>query len=126
MKALDDANLQVVGDDLTLGGRYYSGQISENLEPIEALNEYYTKIPRPTTQISHEEHIEYLLKELENQKVDGIIAQNLEFCKPYSLDMVHTIKHLKEKGFKVAHLENHHDIYSLEVKTKLEAFRSLI
>ncbi|PKL37840.1 MAG: hypothetical protein CVV44_16030 [Spirochaetae bacterium HGW-Spirochaetae-1] len=105
MDILDECDIRVVRDDLSLGERYYATLISETGDPLEALADYYLTIPRPATRPTIQERVDYLLGALKETAVDGVLSQNLKFCEPYAYDAVEVNKAIKDAGFRVLHLE---------------------
>ncbi len=123
MDILEECNIRVIRDDLSIGERYYATSIPEREDPLDSLIEYYQNIPKPATKLNMNRRIEYLLNSLEESPVDAVISQNLKFCEPYALDSVSVNNALREKGYKVLQLEREFSpISDQQVINRLTAF----
>ena len=67
--------------------------------------EYYMNIPKPTTRPTIQQRLDYLYQALGETKVDGVLSQKVKFCEPFAYDSVPVNNALKDKGYKVIHLE---------------------
>lgn len=139
MDLLESANLRVVRDDLSIGERYYAtnfqkislrptGSVKKNREVIiDSIIDYYFSIPRPATKNPPDPRLKYLLDITQNERIDGIISQNLKFCEPYAFDAVYLKSELKQHGFSVLHLEREYTAtFDQQLLTRLEAFAEII
>jgi len=105
MDTLDDCGIRVVRDDLSVGERLFATLIPDANDPLDSLIEYYTNIPRPATRPTIQRRLDYLYQALDQTKVDGVFSQNLKFCEPYAYDSVPVNNALRDRGYKVIHLE---------------------
>ena len=105
MDQIDESGFRVVRDDLSVGERYYVTLIPEEGDPIDALAAYYLSIPRPATKLGMRGRIEFLTRAMADSGLDTVISQNLKFCEPFAYDAVLVNNELKEKGYRVLHLE---------------------
>ena len=105
MDQIDESGFRVVRDDLSVGERYYATLIPEEGDPIDALASYYLNIPRPATKLGMRGRIDYLMKAMADSGLGTVISQNLKFCEPFAYDSVLVNEALKEKGYRVLHLE---------------------
>lgn len=127
MDTLEECDIRVVRDDLSLGERYFANLIPEMEDPLDALIEYYINIPKPATRPTIQKRIDYLLKSLEETAVDGIISQTLKFCEPYAYDSVTVNNALKEKGHKLIYLEREYTpVKDQQLITRLMAFTEML
>ncbi|MFX0102739.1 MAG: 2-hydroxyacyl-CoA dehydratase family protein [Candidatus Hodarchaeota archaeon] len=127
MDLLEDANLRVVRDDLSLGERYFAVLIPDNPDPLDSLIEYHFKKPRASTKNPPDPRLDYLLGALEETKVDFVVSQNIKFCEVFAFDAVWIQNALKEKGYKVIHLEREFSpTKDRGAITRLEAFAELV
>jgi benzoyl-CoA reductase/2-hydroxyglutaryl-CoA dehydratase subunit BcrC/BadD/HgdB len=122
MELLDSAGFRVVRDDLSLGERYFAAEIPETDDPVEALVDYACSIPQSATRVPSDGRMEYLLKTLNETKIDAVISQNMKFCEPYALDAVWSVTAIREKGYHVIHLERDYTPTDHQLLTRLEAF----
>jgi len=127
METMENAGLRVVRDDLSLGERYFSRRIPNDIDPLAALVAYNFQIPQPPTRVPAESRIDYLSQILAETGVAGIVSQNLKFCEPHAHDAVWLVPALRDQGHKVIHVERE---YTPEVDqqllTRLETFKELL
>ena len=105
MDTLEDCGIRIVRDDLSVGERFFATLIPDKSDPLDALIEYYMNIPKPATRPTIQKRLDYLYKALGETKVDGVLSQNVKFCEPFAYDSVPVNNALKDKGYKVIHLE---------------------
>ena len=127
MELLDEADLRVVRDDLSVGERYYALLIPEGLDdPLDAIVKYHLNIPRPSTKNPADPRLDYLMKAMEESNLNLVVSQNLKFCEPYAFDSVFTTNALKEEGYNVIHLEREFSpTKDMSTRTRLEAFAEI-
>ncbi len=129
MDLLEEANLRVVRDDLSIGERYFATSIPlETIpDPLEAITHYYMNIPKPATKNPPDSRLNFLLTAAKSSHVDGVLSQNLKFCEPYAFDSVFTLKGIKAAKIPVMHLEREFTPLSdQQLRTRLEAFAELL
>jgi benzoyl-CoA reductase/2-hydroxyglutaryl-CoA dehydratase subunit BcrC/BadD/HgdB len=127
MIVLDDADLRVVRDDLSIGERYYMTLIPDVPDPLDALVEYYFNVPRAATRNPPDPRYDYLLKAMKENRLQGMVSQNIKFCEPYAFDSVYCINLMKENGFQAIHLEREFTpAIDQQVLNRLEAFKELL
>jgi benzoyl-CoA reductase/2-hydroxyglutaryl-CoA dehydratase subunit BcrC/BadD/HgdB len=105
MDTLDQCNVRVVRDDLSVGERYFARLIPLGDDPLQSLASYYLSVPRPATKPGIDKRLEYLINALKETETDGIISQNLKFCEPFAYDSVTVNNALKERNNKLIHFE---------------------
>lgn len=127
LEILDESNLRVVRDDQSVGERYFANQIPDKPDPLDALIEYHFKKPRSAEKNPPDPRIDYLLGALEQTQVDFVVSQNVKFCEVYAFDAVWIQDALKEKGYKVLHLEREFSpTKDRGTITRLEAFAEML
>lgn len=127
MKILDEADLRVVRDDLSIGERYYMTTIPTMDDPLMALVEYYFNIPRSANRNPPDPRFDYLLDAMKSGDIKGIVSQNMKFCEPYAFDSVHLVNLMKQNGYQVIHLEREFSpLMDHQLLNRLEAFKELI
>ncbi|MHA1683457.1 MAG: 2-hydroxyacyl-CoA dehydratase, partial [Promethearchaeota archaeon] len=130
MELLDEVDMRVVRDDLSIGERFFATLIPEpgagDDGPLDAIIKYHFNIPRPATKNPPDGRLDYLVNALETSGIRVVVSQNLKFCEPYAFDSVFTVNALKKKGYKVIHVEREFSpMKDLSMKTRLEAFREI-
>nr|MDO8111812.1 2-hydroxyacyl-CoA dehydratase family protein [Candidatus Sigynarchaeota archaeon] len=126
MDTLEEANLRVVRDDLSIGERCFATLIPDKADPLDAIIEYKAAMPRPATKNPPDPRLDFLLKELKDSDITTVVSQNLKFCEPYAFDSVYTMKALKAKGYKAIHLEREFSpTIDRQAVNRLEAFMEI-
>ena len=127
MDLLDECGIRVVRDDLSLGERYFATSFTETGDPLNAIVDYYMNIPRPATKLSIGGRVDFILKSLEETPVDAVLSQNLNFCEPYAYDSVIVNDEIREKGFRVLHLEREFTpVTDHQVMNRITAFTEML
>ncbi|MEE9911293.1 MAG: 2-hydroxyacyl-CoA dehydratase family protein [Deltaproteobacteria bacterium] len=85
--AIESAGGVVVGDDLCTGSRYFAGAIDENLPPLEAIAERYTRrAVCPAKHAGLTRRVDNLLKTVRDCRAEGVVFLLLKFCDPHAFD----------------------------------------
>jgi benzoyl-CoA reductase/2-hydroxyglutaryl-CoA dehydratase subunit BcrC/BadD/HgdB len=127
MDTLDQCDIRIVRDDLSIGERYFARLIPERDDPVDALIEYYLNIPKPATKPTIQKRIDFLLSSLEETKVDAVFSQNVKFCEPYAYDAVIVNNTLKERGHNLIHLEREFSpVTDQQLVNRITAFTEMI
>jgi benzoyl-CoA reductase/2-hydroxyglutaryl-CoA dehydratase subunit BcrC/BadD/HgdB len=127
MMILDEANLRVVRDDLSIGERYYMTTIPQKADPLDALVEYYFNIPRAANRNPPDPRFAYLLSAMKSNGLQGLVSQNLKFCEPYAFDSVYLMNFMKQNGFQAIHLEREFaPSIDQQLLNRLEAFKEML
>jgi len=129
MNLLEECDLRVVRDDLSVGERYYSTPIPNLDNPIDAIIEHQFNIPRPSTKHAHEPRLDYIIQGVKesNPSIVGVISQNVKFCEPYAIDSLFIMKGLKDNNIQAIHLERDFTAkIDQQLKNRLEAFKELL
>lgn len=120
---LEEANMRVVRDDLSIGERYFATTIPDKDDPIDAIIDYYFNIPRPATKNPPDPRWDYILAALKASGIDTIVSQNVKFCEVYAYDSVQMQKAMKKAGYRFIHLEREFSpAKDAQTLNRLEAF----
>lgn len=126
MDTLEEANMRVVRDDLSIGERSFATLIPSKQDPLDAIIDYKFAMPRPATKNPPDPRLEFLFKALKDSGITTVVSQNLKFCEPYAFDSVYTVKALKAKGYKVIHFEREFSpTKDMQIINRLEAFNEM-
>jgi benzoyl-CoA reductase/2-hydroxyglutaryl-CoA dehydratase subunit BcrC/BadD/HgdB len=129
MDLLEECNLRVVRDDLSIGERYFSTLIPILNDSIDSIIEHHLTIPRPSTKHSPDPRLDYILKGVKESQppIAGVISQNVKFCEPYAIDSLFIMKGLKDNNIQAIHLERDFAAkIDQQLKNRLEAFKELL
>ena len=123
---VEDAGADIVGDDLCTGSRYFSGQISQDNDPITAIAEgYRQRIVCPAKHSNEHGHdrAENLVRLAKERGADGIIFMLLKFCDPHAFDYPYLKEALNRQGLPGLLLEVEDQPQAQgQMKTRIEAF----
>jgi benzoyl-CoA reductase subunit C len=127
MDILEECDLRVVRDDLSVGERYFTNLIPKDHDSLNALIKFHFDMPKPATRVGMAGRIEFLSKILKESPIDAILSQNLKFCEPYAFDSVLVNNAIKEKGYKIIHLEREFTPMRQEqIINRLAAFKEML
>ena len=94
---------------------------------LDAIIEYYFNMPKPATKPTIRKRLNFLVGALEETACDGVVSQNLKFCEPFAYDAVTINNALKERGFRVIHVEHEFTPQTdNQLITRLSAFAETI
>lgn len=133
---VEEAGAYVVMDDLCIGSRSYSLDVTTNGDPLNNLsNQYLGNLICPRTYKtktgSHQEDLEnrfgYLLSFVKNFKVNGVIIYLFRNCDSFAFDAPDLRDYLQEKGLPVLALEEEYSMSGIaRLKTRIQAFLEMI
>ncbi|MHA1731668.1 MAG: 2-hydroxyacyl-CoA dehydratase subunit D [Promethearchaeota archaeon] len=128
LEMIEDAGFDIVGDDLDIGGDYYSFNIEKTGDPIRDIAHGYLSKPTNSTKHPPDQRLDHLVKLASDRKVDGVIYQTVKFCEPYLYDSVFITNHFKEEEkLPVLYFEREYTLQGLsQIRTRLEAFREMM
>jgi len=124
---MDEMGMVVAYDDLAVGSRYFSYEIENEGDPLEALAEsYFNRIPNPTVE-GGKDRFNYILDRVQGNNLEGVIFIQLKFCEPLIFDYPDLKKGLDREGIPNLLIET--DLRSFNVgqlKTRLQAFAEIL
>ncbi|MDN5860072.1 MAG: 2-hydroxyacyl-CoA dehydratase family protein [Pseudonocardia sp.] len=126
LAVIEECGAVVVDDDLFTGARYFSSDVAEGIDPIEALTGWYLErdatAPCPT-RVKHEADWEdTLMDAVEASGAEGVIVLMARFCEPHMLYYPELRKRLGEHGVPHLLIETEHEGLPVEtVQTRVEA-----
>ena len=126
LAAIEECGAIVVDDDLFTGTRWFSTDVAEDGDPVEALACWYLERDRTApcpTRVKHETDWEDTLVEaVEASGAEGVIVLMVRFCEPHMLYYPELRKRLNERGIPHLLLETEHEGLPVEtVQTRVEA-----
>jgi bcr-type benzoyl-CoA reductase subunit C len=124
---IEECGVLVVNDDLYHGTRYISTDVSEDVDPFDALALWYldrnVSAPCGTRVQRNVDWDEYLIKSLGETGADGVITLMAKFCEPLMLYYPELRKALDGSGIPVLLIETEHEGLAAEsVRTRVETF----
>jgi benzoyl-CoA reductase/2-hydroxyglutaryl-CoA dehydratase subunit BcrC/BadD/HgdB len=119
--------IAAVDDDLAVGTRYFSYDVDEKGDPLEALAEsYFHRIPSALVE-GPEDRATYLLRRLRENDLKGVAFIHLKFCDPLVYDYPNMKKTMDREGIPSLFIET--DLQTLatgQIKTRLQAFAEIL
>lgn len=123
----EEVGLSIVDDDVYVGRRYFTTQVNEALDPIEALAERFVQdVPCPTKFGQGDRWANYLLNLTKEAKAKGVIISMLKHCEVHAFDYPHLKDRLSEEGIPSLLLEMERSVPLEQVRTRLQAFAELL
>ncbi|UCE06410.1 MAG: 2-hydroxyacyl-CoA dehydratase [bacterium] len=125
---LEESGGVVVWDDLCTGTRYFSGDIDENVDPIEAIaKRYFERVICPTKHATITYRGENLVRLAKEKNADGVIFLFLKFCDPHAFDYPFLKEYLDKEAIPNMLLEVGDQLPATgQVRTRLEAFVEML
>jgi benzoyl-CoA reductase/2-hydroxyglutaryl-CoA dehydratase subunit BcrC/BadD/HgdB len=123
---IEECGAEVVNDDLYHGRRYITTDVREDLDPIDALTEWYfdrnVNVPCPT-RVQHDADWDtYLSNEVNASGADGVIVLMAKFCEPHMLLYPELRKMMDEREIPYLLIETEHEGLPMEsIRTRVEA-----
>jgi benzoyl-CoA reductase/2-hydroxyglutaryl-CoA dehydratase subunit BcrC/BadD/HgdB len=127
IKYLENLGFYIIIDDLGVGTKYFTGQIDENIEPLEALARYYLSKPINSTKFPSYNRFNVLKKLAQQYEVDGVINIAQKFCEPVLYDHPYMNKKFKELEIPYLFVELTYNRESYnQLATRFSAFAEII
>lgn len=118
LEILDDLRVQVAADDLCSGMRPFLGRVAEDVEPMEALTEYYLQRPPCPTKLTPDyDAASELLGLVRSTGAHGVLFVLHKYCDPHAFERARILPALDRAG--VPHL-----LLELELTPNLEGLRT--
>lgn len=126
LAAIEDCGALVVDDDLFTGARYLSTDVREDLDPAEAIGDWYLRrdvnLPCPTRVKHGADWEDRLLAAVAASGAQGVIVLMAKFCEPHMLYYPQLRKRLTEQGVPHLLIETGHEGVPVEtMRTRVEA-----
>jgi len=124
IKIIEDLGGLVVTDSLCIGTRAFAGLVDEDSNPIEALAErYFSKVACPRMAGSYPGRVKFLMDQIKEFDVDGVIIQRMKFCPMGWGESYMFAKDLKAQGIPCLELEKEYVLSGTgAMKTRVQAF----
>jgi benzoyl-CoA reductase/2-hydroxyglutaryl-CoA dehydratase subunit BcrC/BadD/HgdB len=127
MQILEDCNLRVVRDDLSIGERYFATSIPVTEDPLDGLITYHFNIPRPATKNRPDSRLDYLFGCVKSSGAKGMVYQNIKFCEVYTYDSVFIVNAFRESKIPVTVIEREYTSQAdQQLVNRLEAFSEIL
>jgi benzoyl-CoA reductase subunit C len=128
IKIIEDLGGLVVTDSLCFGAKTFLGPVDEESPPLDALAaRYFSKVACPRMAGSYPGRLDFLLKQIEEFQVDGVIIQRMKFCPMGWGESFMFAKDLKQRGIPYLELEKEYVLSGIgAMKTRVQAFLETI
>jgi bcr-type benzoyl-CoA reductase subunit C len=127
LKWMDELRICVADDDLAVGTRYFSYDVDEAGDPLDALAEsYFHRIPSALVE-GPEDRASYLLRRVRENDLRGVAFIHLKFCDPLVYDYPNIKKTMDREGIPSLLIETDLQTSATgQIKTKLQAFAEIL
>ena len=129
-KMIEDSKAMIISDNLCFGNRNIIDDVedSKSKSPLEriAKNQYY-RLSCPRMMDDHLKRLDFVKKEIESAKIDGVILQRINNCDLHGCDNMlfeHELKELNIPAFNIDRENFQTDTSRLQ--TRIEAFLEMI
>ena len=124
MEALDEAGAAIVGNDLALGNRYYSGSPSESGDmPLSLVRRHLQRDPCSTLHGIGRTRIEHLFDRFDGSGADRILLLRVRQCEHESGEISGLTDESRKRGIPVLCLDiDLHGEESTSVRMRIEGF----
>jgi benzoyl-CoA reductase/2-hydroxyglutaryl-CoA dehydratase subunit BcrC/BadD/HgdB len=123
---IEDCGAEVVDDDLYHGRRYITTDVREDLDPVQALTQWYfdrnVNVPCPT-RVQHDADWDtYLSNAVSDSGADAVVILMAKFCEPHMLLYPELRKMMDERDIPYLLIETEHEGLPMEtIRTRVEA-----
>jgi benzoyl-CoA reductase subunit C len=126
-QGMDEMGMIVADDDLATGSRYFSYEVNEEGDSLEALAEsYFHRIPSALVE-GPEDRLSYIIRKVREDGLQGVIFIHLKFCEPSIFDYPDLKKGLDREGIPSLMIETElHAAASGQIMTRLQAFCEIL
>ncbi|MHA1250889.1 MAG: 2-hydroxyacyl-CoA dehydratase, partial [Candidatus Helarchaeota archaeon] len=123
-RIFEDVGGLIVADSLCYSVRYFWNPSSSTNDPLnDIVNTYYNKISCPRMMDQHQQRLDFILKQIKDAKVDGVILERMEFCDLHGVDNMLFMHELEEMNIPVLSLDREYLMSDIaRFKTRAEAF----
>jgi benzoyl-CoA reductase/2-hydroxyglutaryl-CoA dehydratase subunit BcrC/BadD/HgdB len=120
----EDVGGQVVSDLMCFGTRNFWDLTEENGDPMTAITKrYYNKISCPRMMNDHDRRLKFLKERIKEDKIDGIIANTIEFCDLSGCENMLYEHEFKELDIPILTIDIDYFMGDIQrYKTRIEAF----
>jgi len=117
----------IVADDLCTGSRYFWNDIIPEEDRLSSIaTRYLNKPPCPNRDLIERRRLSYILKMINDYRVQGVIIGQQKFCEMHALDIPTIESMLKENNIPSLHLEFDVTIPVGQLRTRIEAFLEML
>jgi benzoyl-CoA reductase subunit C len=130
LELIEDCGGTVVDDDLYHGQRFIATDVEEDIDPMEALANWYLKrnlsVPCPTRVDQNADWETHLMGGVERSRADAMIVLMAKFCEPHMYYYPIIKEAFERRGVPHLLLETEHELGSMEgIRTRVETFLEL-
>jgi benzoyl-CoA reductase subunit C len=105
IKAMEEAGVRVVADELCTGTRLVWENVSEERDPLKAIAaRYLTGVNCPVKRPA-EKRMEHLKKMADDYKIEGVMVLHPRHCDPNEWDLPFIVKMFEDKGIPIVQVE---------------------
>lgn len=120
---VEELGAAVVDDDLYIGRRYFTTQVNNTQNPIDALADRYIRdIPCCTKYSGANNWAKYLIGLVKESGAKGIVELVVKFCEPHNFDLPQLNYSLSQASIPHIIIETERTVPIGQIKTKLQAF----
>jgi benzoyl-CoA reductase subunit C len=125
LEVLEEAGCYVVEDDLLLGWRWFTSDVSTGGDPFERLGAAYVNqaVPSSTRHEGRQHRSEGLIEKVRRAKADAVVFMPAKFCEPALFDYVLMKQGLERAGIPHLLVEFEEKMWTFErTRNEIETF----
>ena len=127
IRMIEEEGGVVVADDLCTTTRYFWHEISDKPEPLEGIYRFLNERALCACMHPMEARMDYIVKLIEQFRVDAVINFNLKYCHPFLYEAPILSNELEARGIPCTVLEVGHDMSGQgQLRTRIQAFIEMI
>ena len=129
-KMIEDSKAMIISDNMCFGNRTIIDDVEDNKSksPLEriAKNQYY-RLSCPRMMDDHLKRLDFVKKEIESAKIDGVILQRINNCDLHGCDNMLFEHELKELNIPVFNFDRENfQTDTSRLQTRIEAFLEML
>jgi len=135
---VEDCGANVVADDMCIGSRHFTTDVSVTADPLDGLaSRYMEGIPCPRTYkeqpevgghpVDLENRFSYLKDMVREFNVNGVIVSVIRFCDTHEMDVPDLLEYLEKYDIPALYIEHDYSMNTIgQLKTRVQAFLEMI
>jgi benzoyl-CoA reductase/2-hydroxyglutaryl-CoA dehydratase subunit BcrC/BadD/HgdB len=128
MAAIEELDAVVVTDEMmTVGTRYFWGQVDTSLPPMEGIARHYLFNRPQDSTIYLSNRYDHIFKLATEYRVDGVVSNVIRYCAPLENDKPWLKKAMAERGIPLLELGvDYCEKPGGQMRTRVEAFLEML
>lgn len=123
----DELRIGIAGDDVCTSARYWEGQTSMDMPPLQAIAaRLLSRTPCPAKHRKGFHRGQALLQLARDKGAQGVVFYEQKFCEPHAFDYAECQRFLRDEGVPILLLEDDAGPATAQWRTRLQAFVEML